>query len=104
MGQTNINLHKEKISEFCKKWHVRELSLFGSVLQETFRPNSDVDVIIDFDSGVTHSLFDMISMTEELKDIFGRDVDLINKRDIERSRNYIRRKEILSSMEPVYVS
>ena len=86
------------------KWRIREFYLFGSVLQDTFSPDSDVDVIIDFDSGATHTLFDMLSMTDELKDIFGREVDLINRQDIERSRNYISRKEILSSMEPVYVS
>lgn len=104
MGQIHIDLPKDKIVDFCSKWHIREFSLFGSVLQETFRPESDIDVIVEFDSGITHSLFDMITMTDELKDIFGRNVDLINRKDIERSRNYIRRKEVLSTMEPVYVS
>ena len=104
MGQIHIDLPKDKIADFCSKWRVREFSLFGSVLQETFKPDSDIDIIVDFDSGVTHSLFDMVTMTDELKAILGRDVDLINRKDIERSRNYIRRKEILSSMEPVYVS
>ena len=104
MGQKHIDIPQDKIADFCNKWRIRKLSLFGSVLQESFRQDSDIDVMIDFDSGATHSLFDMIAMTDELKDIFGRDVDLINRQDIERSRNYIRRKEILSSTEPIYVS
>jgi len=104
MGKPNLDLSKEKIAEFCRRWSVREFSLFGSILQEDFRADSDVDVIVDFNTGTTHSLFDLVSMTDELKIIFGRDVDLMTRQDVERSRNYIRRKSILSSMEVVYVS
>ena len=104
MGKPNLDLSKEKIAEFCRRWSVREFSLFGSILQEDFRADSDVDVIVDFNTGTTHSLFDLVSMTDELKIIFGRDVDLMTRQDVERSRNYIRRKSILSSMEVVHVS
>ena len=104
MGKTSIDLPREKIAEFCNRWRIRELSIFGSALQKTFRPDSDVDVIIDFEPGTTRSLFDLASMSDELKVIFGRDVDLLTRQDVERSRNYIRRKAILSSMEVIYVS
>lgn len=91
-------------AEFCKKWRIREFSFFGSVLRDDFRPDSGIDVIIDFTPETSHSLFDLVDMSDELKDIFGRDVDLLTKRSVEQSRNYIRRKAILSSIEVVYVS
>ncbi|MEK7773101.1 MAG: nucleotidyltransferase family protein [Deltaproteobacteria bacterium] len=104
MGKTHIDIPKEKIVEFCKKWRIREFSFFGSVLRDDFRPDSDIDVIVDFTPEANHSLFDLVDMTDELKEIFGRDVDLLTKRSVEQSRNYIRRKAILSSIEVIYVS
>ena len=104
MGKPNIDLSKEEIANFCNKWCIREFSLFGSVLQDTFGPDSDVDVVVDFEPGTNHSLFDLVSMTDELKQIFGRDVDLMTRQEVEQSRNYIRRKAILSSMEVIYAS
>ena len=102
MGKINIDLPKDKIAEFCKKWKIREFSIFGSVLREDFQPDSDVDVLVDFEPDSGHTLFDMVDMIDELKNIFGRDVDLLTRKAVERSRNYIRRKEILSSAEVVY--
>lgn len=104
MGKAHIDIPREKIAEFCKKWQIREFSFFGSVLRDDFRPDSDIDVIVDFAPEASHSLFDLVDMTDELKEIFGRDVDLLTKRSVEQSRNYIRRKAILSSIEVVYVS
>ncbi|OGQ55371.1 MAG: nucleotidyltransferase [Deltaproteobacteria bacterium RIFCSPLOWO2_02_FULL_53_8] len=104
MGKAQIDIPKEKIAEFCKKWQIREFSFFGSVLRDDFRPESDIDVIVDFTPEASHSLFDLVDMTDELKDIFSREVDLLTKRSVEQSRNYIRRKAILSSIEVVYVS
>lgn len=102
MGKINIDLPKDKIAEFCKKWKIREFSIFGSVMREDFRPDSDIDVLVDFKPDSGHTLFDLVSMIDELKNIFGRDVDLLTRKAVERSRNYIRRKEILSSAEVVY--
>jgi hypothetical protein len=104
MGKPHIDIPRKKIVEFCNKWKVREFSVFGSVLRGDFRPDSDIDVIVDFEPDAKRSLFDIVSMTDELKEIFGREVDLMTKRSVEQSRNYIRRKAILSSMEVVYVS
>jgi predicted nucleotidyltransferase len=104
MGKERIELPREKIEDFCRKWKVREFALFGSVLQESFCPDSDIDVLVDFEPGLSRSLFDLVNMTDELKEIFGRDVDLLTRPAVEKSRNYIRRKAILSSMEVVYVS
>jgi predicted nucleotidyltransferase len=103
-SKPHIDIPREKIEEFCHKWKVREFSVFGSVLRGDFRPDSDIDVIVDFEPGAKRSLFDIVSMTDELKEIFGREVDLMTRRSVEQSRNYIRRKAILSSMETVYVA
>lgn len=102
MGKLRIVLPREKIAAFCRKWKVREFSVFGSVLRDDFRPDSDIDVMVDFEPGTRHGLFDLVSMTDELKAIFGRDVDLLTRRSVEQSPNYIRRKAILSSTEVLY--
>jgi len=104
MGKINIDLPKEKIAEFCRKWKVKEFELFGSVLQEDFGPSSDIDVLVTFEPDARHTLFDHVDMQEELKIIFKRNVDLVSRRGIEQSRNYIRRKAILDSAEAVYVA
>ena len=104
MKKINIPLPREEIAAFCRKWKVREFSLFGSVLQDGFRPDSDIDVIVDFEAGEVHTLFDLATMTGELETIFGRHVDLMTLSSVRTSRNYLRRKEILSTREPVYVT
>lgn len=104
MSKIHIELPKEKIAEFCKKWKVREFAVFGSALRSDFRPDSDVDIIVDFELGARISLFDLVSMTDELRVIFQRNVDLLTRQGVEHSRNYIRRKEILSSMQVVHAA
>ena len=98
------SVSKETIAEFCRKWKITEFALFGSVLREDFRPDSDVDVLVTFtpdsDWGIDH----LLDMKEELETLFGRAVDLVEKRLVEESRNYIRRKHILSHMEAVYAA
>lgn len=103
-NKARIEIPYERLAEFCKKWKVKELSLFGSVLREDFEPDSDVDVMVEFEHDARRSLFDIISMTDELKEIFGREIDLLTRPAVEQSRNYIRRKAILSSLEVIYVS
>ncbi len=99
-----IKIPKEKIAEFCKKWKIREFSLFGSVLREDFRPDSDIDVLVTFSEDAKPTLFDLVHMENELKQLLGRDVDIVSRRGIESSRNYIRRNAILSSAEAVYAT
>ena len=100
----NIEIPKEKIADFCRKWKIVELSLFGSVLRDNFRPDSDVDILVTFSPDAEWSLLDHMAMEEELSAIFGRKVDLVNRRAIERSENYIRRKAILETAQPYYVT
>jgi uncharacterized protein len=102
--KVKIKVPKAKIAEFCKRWNVSELAIFGSALRADFRPDSDVDVLVSFAPEAKISLFDMVHMQEELKQIFGRDVDLISKRGVEDSRNYLRRKAILESAQVIHVA
>ena len=80
------------------------MAFFGSVLRDDFGPDSDVDVLVRFHPETRHTLFDMVTMEEELKRILGRKVDLVSRRGIEMSRNYIRRKAILGSAEVIYAA
>lgn len=93
-----------KVTEFCKRWKVAELSLFGSALREDFRADSDIDVLISFAPDAEWSLLDHAAMQEELAAILGRNVDLVSRRAVERSSNWIRRTNILSTAESVYVA
>jgi predicted nucleotidyltransferase len=102
--KTHIDIPKEEVAAFCRRWQIKELALFGSALRDDFRPDSDVDVLVQFDAEARHTLFDMVFMQEELQRIFGRKVDLVSRRGIETSRNYIRRRAILESAEVVYES
>jgi uncharacterized protein len=95
---------RAKIEEFCRRWKVIELAFFGSVLRETFRPDSDVDILVSFAPDSHTSLFDLVDMEEELTDIIGRKVDLVCRAGIERSHNHIRRQAILSTAEVVYAA
>jgi predicted nucleotidyltransferase len=99
-----IILDREKITEFCRRWKITELALFGSVLREDFCPESDVDMLVAFAPDADWSLFDHLDMEEELSTLLGRKADLVNRRAIERSENWIRRKAILSTAEPIYVA
>ena len=104
MDKVKIKIPKAKIAEFCKRWNVSELAIFGSALRADFRPDSDVDMLVSFDPQAHVTLFDMVHMQDELKAIFGREVDLISKRGVENSRNYLRRKRILESAEVIHVT
>lgn len=104
MTRVQIELPREKIAKFCKKWKIHEFSFFGSVLRDDFRPDSDIDVLVTFEEDARHTLFDLVHMQDELKQIFGRDVDIVSRRGIESSRNRIRREAIINSAEAIYAA
>jgi uncharacterized protein len=104
MNQRRFIIPRKKIADFCKRWNVSEFAIFGSALHADFRPDSDVDVLVSFTPGTPVSLYDMVHMQDELKQIFKRDVDLISKRGVETSRNYLRRKAILESARVIHVA
>ncbi|HTX91416.1 MAG TPA: nucleotidyltransferase family protein [Anaerolineales bacterium] len=101
MKKPGIAIPKKKIDEFCLRWKVVEFSLFGSVLREDFRPDSDVDVLVSFAPDAKVSLFDLVEMQDELKAIFKREVDLVEKDALE---NPFRRREILNTAQVIYAA
>jgi len=99
-----LSIPRREISSFCRRWKIAELALFGSVLRSDFSPKSDIDVLVTFASNEHWSLFDLARMKEELEKIFGREVDLVEKTAVKKSKNWIRRKAILESAEVVYAA
>lgn len=99
-----LNFSREKLEQFCRKWKITELSFFGSVLREDFRPDSDVDVLVTFDPKSRWGLVDWENMESEARAIFGRKVDMVPRDSIERSRNPRRRREILNTARRIYAA
>jgi predicted nucleotidyltransferase len=99
-----ITVDRERIADFCRRRKIIEFSLFGSVLRDDFRPDSDVDVLVTFAPDAGYGLFDLMDIQEELERLLGRRVDLVERKAVERSKNYIRRRRILASVQPIYVA
>jgi len=104
MTITASDLPMEKIAQFCDRWQVTEFALFGSVLREDFRPDSDIDVMVEFHPEAHPTFSTLDQMEAELKTIFDRDIDLITRQGIATSRNYLRRNQILSSAQVIYAT
>ena len=102
MKVKNIEIPLKRIQKFCVRWQVIEFALFGSVLREDFRPDSDIDVIVRFDPEAHRTFADLEDMEVELATIFNREVDVVTRNGIENSRNYLRRQEILTSARVIY--
>jgi predicted nucleotidyltransferase len=102
--RTEILIPGERLGEFCRRWKIAELRVFGSALREDFRPDSDLDLLVTFAPDADWSLMDHVAMEEELTGMVGRKVDLVSQRAIERSSNWIRRKSILESAEPYFAA
>jgi len=98
-----LPIDPEKLRDFCRKWRITELAVFGSVLRDDFRPDSDVDFLAKFDPDARWSLLDHVRMQDELAEIVGRHVDLVTRRAVENSRNPIRRRAILESAQVLHV-
>ncbi|HEX6096147.1 MAG TPA: nucleotidyltransferase domain-containing protein [Thermoanaerobaculia bacterium] len=93
-----IDIDKDRLRDFCQRWKIRELALFGSVTRpDEFRQDSDVDVMVTFEQDARWTLLHMVDMKEQLEELFGRPVDLLTRRGVERSHNRIRRESILDS-------
>lgn len=104
MVNVQISLHMDQIQAFCERWNVTELALFGSVLREDFRPESDVDVLVSFAPNGRWTFAYLEEMENELREIFQRGIDLAERTAIERSPNYLRRRSIISSAQRIYAA
>ncbi len=100
----SLNIDRERLASFCARWRILELDLFGSALRDDFGPESDVDLLAVYAPDARITLFDEALMEEELEALFGRPVDLLSRRAVEESPNWIRRQAILESAEPLYVA
>ncbi|CAG1013533.1 hypothetical protein ANRL4_04961 [Anaerolineae bacterium] len=101
MQRKKFRIPRKKITEFCKRWNVTEFAMFGSVLRDDFRPDSDIDVLVSIDPRAHIGLFELADMKIELQNIFKRPVDLVEKEGL---RNPYRRKEILRTAQVVYAA
>jgi predicted nucleotidyltransferase len=99
MQRKRFRLPRKKIEEFCKRWSITEFSVFGSVLRDDFRPDSDIDVLVSIHPKARIGLFELIDMQLELEKMFKRPVDLVEKEGL---RNPYRRREILRTAQVVY--
>lgn len=96
-----VRIEKDKIAQFCRRWKIREFALFGSILRDDFRPDSDVDVLVTFTADAGWSYWEFPDMQDELEGMFGRRVELLEK---ETLRNPYRRHQILNNLEVVYAA
>jgi predicted nucleotidyltransferase len=99
--RTDLKIPSEKqLAEFSKHHHIRKLALFGSVLRDDFGPESDIDVLVEFEPGHTPGFFDLVKMEDELSNLFSRPVDLRTPRDLSR---YFR-DEVVAKAEVQYLA
>jgi uncharacterized protein len=94
-----LRISDDALIQFCHRWKIVELALFGSILRKDFRQDSDVDVLVSFEPDAPWGLFELVQMKDELAEIFGREVDLVEKEGL---RNPYRIKTILNSRQVIY--
>lgn len=102
MAKPRIEIAPGLIADFCQRWQISELALFGSILREDFGPGSDLDVLVTFSPGAEWGLLDHVKMEQEMADLMGSKVDLLTRQAVERSPNWILRREILDAAEVLY--
>jgi uncharacterized protein len=104
LKEIKIKLPERAIADFCIKWEIREMALFGSVLRDDFGPESDIDILVTVKEGSKRTLFDLVRMKNEMSEILGREVDIVSRRGISKGRNALRRDAILNTAEAIYVA
>src|SRR5215210_2844093 len=102
MTSVTLAVPDESLAVFCRRWKIRELALFGSALRDDFRPDSDVDLLVTFADDATWGLLAHIQMQHELEAILQRPVDLISRRALEESPNWLRRHAILDTAQVLF--
>jgi predicted nucleotidyltransferase len=99
-----LNITPEQLEEFCQRRQINELALFGSILREDFHPDSDIDILVIFIPDAKTSLLDLVDMQYELEELCDRKVDLLTKKSVIDSPNWMRRQEILNTSRVIYES
>ncbi len=99
-----ITLPLARIAEICRRRGIRALALFGSILRDDFRPDSDIDLLVVYEpESRPRSFVEEFAVRDEFEGLLGRKVDVVEREGVEQSPNYIRRRHILSTAEPIYV-
>lgn len=99
-----LRITPDQLREFCQHWHIIDLALFGSILRQDFRSNSDIDILVTFDPDAKISLLDLVSIEYELEERCDRKVDVLTQKSVANSSNWIRRQEILNTAQVIYES
>lgn len=97
----HLSIDGSELDEFCRRWHITEMALFGSVARGDFGPTSDVDMMVDFAPGEKPSLWRFVDLRDEISSLVGRPVDLVVRGTI---KNPIRRKNIERDLTVVYAA
>ena len=101
MTTLTFPLPTDTIRQFCRRWRIRELALCGSVLWTDFRPDSDIDVLVTLHDDADWGLLDHVQMQLELAALLHRPIDLVTRRALERSPNWVRREAILNTAQVI---
>ncbi len=100
--EERLGISFEKIAQFCQKWNIIELALFGSVLNDCFHSDSDLDILVRLDSNARQGLLTLAKIKHQLEASIGREVDIVTFESVENSENWIRRQEILKNAQVIY--
>ena len=101
MLTANLDIPLDQIRDFCTRWPITEFALFGSVLRDDFRPDSDIDVLVTFEPNDPWSYWEWPDMMDELETLFGRKVDFVEKAAL---KNPFRRREILRTAKVIHAA
>ena len=104
MTPMNLGIESDRIADFCRRWKISRLAVFGSIVRGELRPDSDIDLLVTFRSDADWTMFDHFIIEEELSHLFGREVDLISIKALEENQNPIYRRQILDSARQIYAA
>ncbi|HEX5759968.1 MAG TPA: nucleotidyltransferase family protein [Thermoanaerobaculia bacterium] len=96
-----VQIEPHRLEDLCRRWKIQELALFGSVARGEFAPESDVDILVTFEADAPWTLWDLSRLRQEMRDLFGRNVDLVEQNGL---RNPFLRQEILSTKQVIYAA
>jgi predicted nucleotidyltransferase len=104
MTATDLGVSQEELEQFCQRWQIARLAVFGSAAAGRLRADSDIDLLVTFRPEAEWTMFDHYAMEEELSLMFGREVDLVSVRAVEENPNPICRRQILDSARQLYAA
>jgi predicted nucleotidyltransferase len=97
-----LSIDRHKLTALCQHWKIAKLELFGSVLRDDFRDDSDIDFLVTWQANSRRDLFEFVAMHEDFSQLFDRRVDLVSRKSIETSHNFLRQAAILGTAQPFY--